>query len=326
MTQSPSQAVVVAVAQAAPVWMNRAATIEKACRLIHEAATHHARIIAFPESFIPAFPYGGLYWTFVQNRQFFRELFEQAIALPSEAIAPLCNAAANAHMIVVMGLTERSGGSLYNTQLVINHDGIILGKRRKLKPTNTERLYWGEGDGNGLQVFSTDIGTIGGLICGEHNLALARYALQAQGEAIHIASYPDPLMEGKPFGDRIDAAARHYAAEGQCFVLNATGFIDDAIRDIVYNTPELRAEIASADSWNGCSSIIDPAGQYCVAPVSGKETILYAEIDLSDIVDAKYWFDPPGHSGRADIFQLTINTAPHHPFTLNTDKALDPIE
>ncbi|MBD3883636.1 carbon-nitrogen hydrolase family protein [Phormidium tenue FACHB-886] len=297
---------IAAVVQAAPIWLNREATVEKACRLIAEAAADGARLIAFPESFIPAFPYGALHQGFEPNRDFFRSLFKQAVEIPSPAVAQLAQAAQQAHAIVVIGLTERSGGSLYNTQVFINEDGELLGHRRKLKPTNTERLFWGQGDGNGLTVYPTSIGRIGGLICGEHNLALARYALQTQAEEIHIASYPDPLMEGRPFSDRIDAAVRHYAAEGQCFVLNATGFISDEIRHAVYSTPELEA-LATPNNGSGLSGILDPFGQYIAGTLVDKEGILLAEIDREQIIDAKYWFDPPGHSGRADIFQFGVN-------------------
>jgi len=280
---------------------------------VAQAADQGARLIAFPESFIPAFPYGVWHQGMQRNMGFFKDLYEAAVDLPrapgalTGALAPLGAAARAAGALVVMGLTERAGGSLYNTQAFIGADGTLLGTRRKLKPTSAERLVWGEGDGSGLKVFGTPYGKLGGLMCGEHNLALARYTLQALGEQIHVASYPDPLMEGRPFADRIEAAVRHYAAEGQCYVLNATGFIDGTIRAAMFDTPEARAEIGAADALNGASSIIAPDGRVLAGPLSGREGILTAEIDVSKIAYAKYWFDAAGHTSRSDIFRLEVD-------------------
>uniref|UniRef100_A0A7S1YAJ4 CN hydrolase domain-containing protein n=1 Tax=Grammatophora oceanica TaxID=210454 RepID=A0A7S1YAJ4_9STRA len=248
-------------------------------------------------------------------------------------VAALCAAARDAECAVVMGVTERDGGSLYNAQIFIDRDGSVLGKRRKLKPTSAERIIWGEGDGSGLRVMETQrVGRLGGLICGEHNLALARFTMQSQQEQVHVASYPDPVMEGKSFGDRVDAAVRHYAAEGQCFVLNATAFMGDEIRDLVYDTPELQEFVQDPSAWHGCSSIIDPAGRYLAGPVSGRECILSAEIDLARIPMSKFWFDPSGHSGRPDIFNLAVNfgtanstrwSPPAHPPKSRTTDGVD---
>jgi aliphatic nitrilase len=303
-------AIVVAVVQAAPVWMDKAATIEKACGLIARAAASGAKVIAFPESFIPAFPYGVWHHGLHRNNDFFKQLYEQAVVLPgagANELAPICEAAKAAGALVVMGLTERAGGSLYNTQAFIGPDGSLMGARRKLKPTSAERLVWGEGDGSGMRVFETPFGKVGGLMCGEHNLALARYTLQALGEQIHVASYPDPMMEGRPFADRLEAAVRHYAAEGQCFVLNATGFISPEIRELVFDTPQARAELEDPRALNGASSIIAPNGQVLAGPLSGEEGILTASIDVANIAYAKYWFDAAGHSGRGDIFKLQVD-------------------
>jgi len=209
--------------------MDRAATTRKACRLIGEASKLGAKVVAFPESFIPAFPYGVWHHGVKRNMQFYQQLTEAAVELDGPEVAALQSAARDAECVVVMGVTERDGGSLYNSQLFLGADGSLLGCRRKLKPTSAERLIWGEGDGAGLRVYDTGLtGRLGGLICGEHNLSLARFTMQSQQEQIHVASYPDPQMEGRPFAERVDAAVRHYAAEGQCFVLNATGYLDEA--------------------------------------------------------------------------------------------------
>mmetsp|Transcript_28339 Transcript_28339/g.83151 ORF Transcript_28339/g.83151 Transcript_28339/m.83151 type:complete len:268 (-) Transcript_28339:106-909(-) len=239
---------VAAVVQAAPVWMDRAATTKKACRLIHEASQQGARIVAFPESFIPAFPYGVWHHGVRRNMRFYQQLTECAVSLDGPEISMIQVAARKAGCVVVMGVTERDGGSLFNSQVFVGADGTLLGRRRKLKPTSAERLIWGEGDGSGLRVFDTGetAGRVGGLICGEHNLALARYTMQSQQEQVHVASYPDPRMEGRPFAERVDAAVRHYAAEGQCFVLNATALLDDAARAALYDTAD---SVGSPPSW-----------------------------------------------------------------------------
>jgi aliphatic nitrilase len=314
-----SRPLVVAVVQAAPVWLNLDASVDKACGLIAQAARDGARVIAFAESFLPAFPYGAWHHGLHRNQAFHRALYEQAVEIPGPAIDQLGKAARAAQAVVVMGMTERAGGTLYNTQAFFGADGSLLGTRRKLKPTSAERLVWGEGDGSGMRVFATPISTagssafdvkLGGLMCGEHNFALARYTLQSLGEEIHVASYPDPLMEGKPFADRLEAAVRHYAAEGQCFVLNATGYIDDAIRAAAFDTPEAAAELQGAGARNGASSIIAPDGRTLAGPLSGAEGILLAQIDLANIAYAKFWFDAAGHSGRHDIFRLQVDFSP----------------
>lgn len=303
----------VAVVQAAPVWLDRAATTAKACDLIAQAGAQGARVIAFPESFIPAFPYGAWHQGLHANQDFHRRLFEAAVTTDGPEARALGTAARAAGAVVVIGVTERAGGSLYNTQLVFDADGRLAGRRRKLKPTSAERLVWGEGDGSGMAVYATAVGKVGALMCGEHNFALARYTLQSLGEEIHVASYPDPLMEGRGFADRIDAAVRHYAAEGQCFVLNATGFIDEQVRAAAFTTPEALAELADPRGLNGASSIIAPSGAVLAGPLSGREGILTADIDLATIAYAKYWFDAAGHSARGDIFRLHVDFSAREP-------------
>ncbi|MBL8382928.1 MAG: carbon-nitrogen hydrolase family protein [Burkholderiales bacterium] len=316
-----SRPLTVAVVQASPVWLDRADTTARACDWIAQAAARGARVIAFPESFIPAFPYGIWHHGLAANQAFFRRLHEAAVVVGGPETAALAAAARRAGAVVVIGVTERDGGSLYNTQLFFDADGTLALRRRKLKPTNAERLVWGEGDGSGLAVLSTAAGRIGGLICGEHNFALARYTMQSLGEEIHVASYPDPLMEGRGFADRLEAAVRHYAAEGQCFVLNATGFIDAATRAVAFDTPEAAAELADPRGLNGASSIIAPSGEVLAGPLSGREGILTADIDLAGIAYAKYWFDAAGHSARHDIFRLQVDFAPRRAVTAAPEPA-----
>lgn len=316
----------VSVVQAAPIWLDRAATTDKAVRLIREAAAGGARLVAFPESFIPAFPYGAWHQGMHRTMEFHRRFFEQAVTADGPEMARLSEAARESRIVVVMGMTERVGGTLYNAQVFLDADGTLLGIRRKLKPTSAERLVWGEGEGSGLRVFDTAVGRVAGLMCGEHNLALARYTLGALGAQLHVASYPDPWMEGRRFADRIEAATRHTAAENGCYVLNATGFIDDAARTAAFDTPEAAAELDAPGGLNGASSIIAPSGAFLAGPLSGREGILTAEVDLSVIPFAKYWFDPAGHSGRPDIFRLEVDFSPRRSLTPRSPPPPEPQE
>ncbi len=243
---------------------------------------------------------------------FFRALVDQAVQIPGPAIERIGAAARAVQAVVVMGMTERDGGSLYNTQAFFGADGTLLGSRRKLKPTSAERLVWGEGDGSGLRVFESNMDglsmKLGGLMCGEHNFALARYTLQALGEQIHVASYPDPLMEGRPFTDRVEAAVRHYAAEGQCFVLNANGLISDEIRARAFDTPEALAEISGADARSGGSwhsgarrprarrAADWPRGAYFARVLTSAISLMPSTGSIA-----------AGHSGRGDVFKLTVD-------------------
>jgi nitrilase len=180
----------VAAAQLAPVFFDREATVRKACDAIAEAGRNGAALIAFPESFIPGYPYFAMALSPMNINAHMLRLREQSLVIPSAGTDALCRAARDAGCHVVMGLNEREGGTLYNGQLFIDAEGRILGRRRKLVPTSHERLVWGRGDGSDFQVHDTPLGRLGGLICYEHSNALFRYALHAQGEQIHVANWP----------------------------------------------------------------------------------------------------------------------------------------
>jgi predicted amidohydrolase len=295
----------VAVAQLAPVAFDRDRTIAKAVSTIEEAARNGARLVAFPEAFVPGYPYFALHLPPTQINPHVAALYRESVQIPSPAVDALCAAAARANCCVVMGLHERRGGTLYNSQLFIADTGAILGCRRKLVPTSHERLIWGRGDGSDLNVYPTPLGVLGGLICYEHTNALFRYALQAQGEQIHIATWPGGLPG---IHDIVDAAARHYAFEAQCFVLNATAVFTDA--SLAALDPAVREQHAIGGGFSG---VISPRGRWLAGPVLEGEALIYAELDFAAIDAVKAIVDSVGHYARPDVVQLKLNRTPQSP-------------
>jgi nitrilase len=292
----------VAVAQLAPVYLDRAKTVAKACGAIREAARNGARLVAFPESLIPGYPYFAMLLPPVGINEPLQRLYAQSVVVPSAETDELSSAAKEAGVFVVMGLSERDGGTLYNSQLFIGPDGTLLAKRRKLVPTSHERMVWGRGDGSDLSLVPTDIGVLGGLICYEHSNALFRYALAGEGEEMHIAMWPGGMRS--MFGI-IDAAVRHYAFEAQAFVLNVTSVL----------TPEVLAALGESAAGKlapggGSSSIVSPRGDILAGPLNDQEGILYADLDANLITKIKTVVDSAGHYARPDVVRLEINRQP----------------
>ena len=295
-----------AVAQLAPSFMQREETVKIACKAIEEAGGEGARLITFPESFIPGYPY----WIWLDppfvTAKYFKEFFKNSVEIPSTSTKLLCQSAKKGNCYVVMGMTSREGGTLYNSMLFIDNKGEIMGYRRKLVPTVAERTIWGRGDGSDLCVYDTELGKIGGLICGENNMFLVKYALLAKGEQVHIANYPGtPIKMMVGFSEAIDLILRCYSMLGQIFILNAINYVSEDMKDKIFDT-EAKKEFY-ADVNNGGSSIIAPRGTYLAEPVFNKETIVYADIDLEMIIDAKWAADCTGHYARPDITRLLIN-------------------
>ena len=318
----------VAAVHASSPFLDRDAGIDKTCRLISEAAEQGAKLIVFPETFVPGYPFWIWTHTPAMSGAFFLELFANSVTIGSEATDKVAAAAREAGVYVVLGISERDGGTLYNTLLYFDDSGAIIGRHRKLQPTCVERTVWGRGDGSDLRIVETPFARLGGLICWEHSMDLARYALTSQGEQIHIAAWPGiSALSHDPsstiFDELTAAAARHHAAAGQCFVINAQSCIDAAtIERLGFNErPEMIRE------GGGWSAIIGPTGRIIAGPHRDTETILCAEIDLAEIVMFKYVSDSAGHYARPDILRLAVNyqpqsiTSPFEPAAAAKDEA-----
>jgi nitrilase len=302
----PFPKVKVAVVQAAPVLFDREATIEKTCRLTAEAAAapRGAKLILFPEAFIPAYPRGLTFGTVVgsrspQGRDTWQRYYSNAVDIPSPATEALGAAARQAKAYLVVGVIERDGGTLYCTTLYFNPDGELVGKHRKIKPTAAERLIWGEGDGSTLTVIDTEYGKVGGLICWENYMPLARMAMYSKGVELYLA----PTADSR---DNWQATIRHIALEGRCFVLGCNQFMtksmypaDLAGVEELANQPEVMCR--------GGSAIISPLGEVLAGPLFDKEGMLFADLDLAEVARSKFDFDVVGHYARPDVFQLIVN-------------------
>ncbi|MFN2198118.1 MAG: carbon-nitrogen hydrolase family protein, partial [Anaerolineales bacterium] len=282
----------VAVVQAAPVLFERAATVEKACHLIQEAAGQGAELLLFPEAFIPGYPRGLSFGMVVgsrkpEGRQLWQRYWEASVEIPSPTTVALGAAARQAGATLAIGVIERdthfSGGTLYCTMLYFDPQGQIIGLHRKLKPTGAERLIWGEGDGSTLTVLPTHLGKIGGLICWENYMPLARMALYSKGVEIYLA----PTADAR---ETWQATLRHIACEGRCFVLGCNQFVTkemypqdlEGLEDLA-EQPEILCR--------GGSAIISPLGEVLAGPLYDQEGILYADLDLAEVARAKFDFD-----------------------------------
>ena len=297
-----------AAVMASPVFLDREKTTQKACNLIARAGKNGADLIVFPEVYIPAYPYWIWLGSPTWGAPFFAELYKNAVEIPSPATEAIGEAAKKAGAYVVMGLNEREKDTLYNTLLYFDHEGNIIGKHRKLQPTHSERTIWGRGDGTDLVVMDTYLGRLGGLICWEHTMDLVSYAMLAMGEQIHVAVWPGiSSMTHSPhagfFNNVTEAAARHYAWAGQVFVVNVQLVNDEYMIDRLglKNKPDM---IKPGGGW---SAIINPHGQIIAGPNTDKENIIYADINMEEIVFAKLFCDCVGHYARPDVVRLEIN-------------------
>lgn len=292
----------VAAVQLSPVLFDRDSTTEKVIKNIKKCGEEGIRLAVFPETFIPNYPYFAWLNPPAVISELHGKLHDQAVDVPGPVTEAVGKAAKESGTVVVLGINEREGGSLYNTQLVFDSDGSLLGKRRKIMPTYHERMIWGWGDGSGLKVFETAVGRLGALICWEHFMPLARYALINDGEEIHCSHFPGS-MAGDSMSKQIDAAIRHHAVESGAFVVNATGWLTD----------KQRIEIATDEGLlkylkgGMCTAIVAPYGLYLAGPLPEGEGMAVAEIDLSAIVRQKNVLDTAGHYSRPDILRLLID-------------------
>ena len=306
----------VAAVQAAPVFLDLDGSLEKAVRLIDEAGAAGARLIAFPETWIPGYPFwiwlGSPAWAIM--RGFVSRYFDNSLAYDSPQAEVLRTAAKRNNMFVVVGLSERSGGSLYIAQWIIGPNGETIAQRRKLKPTHAERTVFGEGDGSHLAVHDVAIGRLGALCCWEHLQPLSKYAMYAQNEQIHVASWPafslyDPFAHA--LGAEVNnAASQIYAVEGSCFVIAPCAVVSQEMIDLLCDTPDKHPLLHVG---GGFTVIYGPDGARIgdkLAPDA--EGIIYADIDLGMISVAKAAADPAGHYARPDVTRLLFNNRPAH--------------
>ncbi len=309
-----------AAIQAAPVWLDRDATVKKACRLIEEAADNGAKIVGFPEGFIPGFP-DWYHWFMPRSAEalgFNKTLFKNAVEVPGAATDAISASARRTRTHVVIGVNERDKGTmgtLYNSQLFFGPDGALLGVHRKLMPTFTERLVHSSGDGSSIRTYSTPLGAIGGLICGENTNSLARFALLAQHERIHVASWPAFIL-GKRNFDAIDIRVKYHAFEGRVFVISACGVLDDDSLDAMGLSADQRRAMPCR---GGHSGILGPDGNYIAGPANDTAQIVYADADLDKIIEGKLSHDLTGHYNRFDVFTLQVRTSPRQALRLSGD-------
>jgi aliphatic nitrilase len=303
----------VAAIQAAPVFLDREATTEKASRLIREAGAGGAKLVGFPEGFIPGHPlwYHFLAASSARSRQLATQLFLNSVEVPSATTDRLCSAARDAGVYVVIGFCERlpgKTGTMYNSQLFLGPSGEIIGKRQKIMPTGGERMVHALGSGDGLRPVETEFGAVSGLICGENSNPLAVFALEAMGSRIHVASWPSHFSETQPMLDAIEISTRALAYQGGVFVINAVGLVSDEMIDVLAATEEDRGFLKRRQQENGGASIIGPRGRFIAGPMGPGEGILYADLNLNEIVTRKVIQDFAGHYNRPDLFTLTLNT------------------
>ena len=302
-----------AAVQAAPVFLDTPATIDKTCRLIAEAAGKGARLVVFPEVFVPGYPYWNWTMTPLQGSPWFERLFRASILVPGPEIERVREAAAAAGTYVVLGVNERdpySMGTLYNTLVFIGDDGALLGKHRKLVPTWAEKLTWAGGDGSSLRVYETSIGRLGGLACGENTNTLARFSLLAQGEVVHTANYIS-LPTAPADYDMVEAIkvrAMAHSFEGKVFTVVSCSAISPELVDSVAHDDASRAMLERKNA--AFSGIFGPDGRLISEPLIDVEGIAYADIDINRCIQPKQMHDIIGHYNRFDVFQLHVNRSP----------------
>lgn len=295
----------VAVVQAAPILFDKVATIHKVVEKIKEAGDKGANLIVFPESFIPAYPRGFSYGYVVGSRTMagredWKRYYDSAVIVPSKDTDIIGQAAKAANAYVCLGITERDSISctLYCTTLYFGPNGSLLGKHRKLKPTGSERLIWGEGDGSTLTAVATPYGIIGGLICWENYMPLARVAMYQKGVSIYLAPTADSRAEWQH-------TMRHIALEGRCFVIGCNQYVTKSMYPQGFNYQH-ELENFPENMCPGGSCIVDPFGKYVAGPLWDKEDTIYAELDLDMVPLSRMDFDPIGHYARPDMLELIV--------------------
>lgn len=305
----------VAAVHAAPVFLDKRATAEKAVSLIAEAARQGAELVVFPESYVPAFPVWAALWAPLHNHDLFARMVANSIEVPGPEIRMIAAEARRRGVFVSLGVSEKSpvsAGCIWNSNLLIDDQGRLLNHHRKLVPTFFEKLVWAPGDGAGLRVSDTRIGNIGALICGENTNPLARYALMAQGEQIHISTWPPiwPTKVPRAGGNYDNVAANRTRAaahsfEAKAFTIVCAGFMDRAMRDFLVDRDASVADVLD-ETPRAASMLVDPTGAQVGDMLQAEEGILSGELDLAACVEPKQFHDVVGYYNRFDVFELKV--------------------
>jgi nitrilase len=306
MPYAPGQSFLVAAVQLSPVFLDRDATIDRACEAIATAAERGARLVVFPEAFVPSYPVWV--WSVAAGqtqalRALYAELLDQSVTIGDAAVARLCEAARAAGVYVTIGINERnaeaSGTSLYNSLLFIDADGEVLGVHRKLLPTAGEKLVHAQGDGSSLVAYETPMGRLAGLMCWENYMPLARQALYAQGVRLYVAPTWD---RGEPWLSTL----RHVAKEGRVYVIGCCSAM--RLDDIPDRFPFKAGVSVSATGWinPGDSAIVDPDGKVIAGPLHDEQGLLFGEVDPQRITGPRWQLDVAGHYARPDVLQLVV--------------------
>jgi predicted amidohydrolase len=323
----------VAAVQGASVYIDREETIERASSLTKEARSKGAKLVVFGESFVPCFPVWNLLLRPVDQHKLYKMLYDNAVELNSEAFKKLSDIAVSNNVYLSIGVTEKSQtsmGTLWNTNLLFSPEGLLLNIRRKLVPTWAEKLTWANGDGSGLSVVNTEIGNLGVLICGENTNTLARFSLLAQGENVHIATFPTSWPFERPgskdynLTDAIRIRAAAHSFEGKIFTVVASCVISDDAMNFLAKYDDAISDILEKAA-PPVTAIFGPTGEYVGEPLIGKEGIVIAEIDLAECIKWKEIHDITGGYNRFDVFSLKLNKRSLKPIEIIEDYA-EPID